>query len=568
MRLLVPARMSLVLRRITSSPMYAAAAAAPRKNRSKRVAASSEPFAAAPKRVPASAAEAAVKQRKHDKKEVAAPAATFVPSMSQSQVLQQLWELSKTEEYLPFPGETRVKQSRIKAYSAHNDFPTVVKLLEEYDQSEDDKQKIHIVNLLPHVMWSAVRAKSLGALPPSILQWIEDKMIQLSNVNPQTKELMIWLLSILRDDWPQLLQLLHESCSKRGVVGPEMRGKDALRHLALTYLQAGKEEEFKLLWTMPVIPSLDDNDGVQDAALVHHAMLRSVPEGKPNPEMLRWYAQSLAKYQRMPIEEEPMFTTMVEPMIRALGGKIEKWAENDQRMERLRKWRDDYGDLELRNLVSSLIDFMDSINSSSDDGSLEDLRRLGGILNRLSREQTRGKNTIVIDWLNLCEEGDWNKNPLNLVPHHSLVVVGQENLRGECHAASPVENKRIRVLDLTLMNDMNELNSDICSYILAVVSRGHLLTNDTRMKSFKFFRHYLENKSKDAKQSFLLKDYLNYAVLRHDHKQTIQLPVDHSRAAQWIDTEKKELAFTVARKPNSSWNNPFRYFDYYSIHID
>ncbi|GMR52507.1 hypothetical protein PMAYCL1PPCAC_22702, partial [Pristionchus mayeri] len=430
-------------------------------------------------------AAAATEKRRQGKKEVAAPAALF-SSMPQSQLLQKLWELSKArEKSLPGMSEEQSRHATVNTFSALNDFPAISKFLEEYDKIEQDSRKIPIEELVYDAIWSAVRAKSLGALPPSTLKWIEDSVIRLSEPISEQKESLIWLLSILRDDWSKLLQLQQESTSQKGRVGPEIKREETLRHLALTYLQAGKKEEFRLVFLFHY-----DEGGMRNAALLHHAMHRSVP--KSDPSMLRWYAESLAEYQRVPIKKVPNFTTLMEPIIRLLGGKIEKWAENDRRMERLRKWRGDFNDSELDELTHSLLDFIKYLIVDKKRGTLEDLERLERLLTRLKEKKRKGEETVVIDWLNLCGANHRPVMPIdNLLPSYSLVVVGRERAEGAWAPRSPRESERIKVMEVTAKREKKQELDDVCSLILTVATRGFLLSNDRTKPHIEEFKEYL-----------------------------------------------------------------------------
>ncbi|GMR50260.1 hypothetical protein PMAYCL1PPCAC_20455, partial [Pristionchus mayeri] len=293
-------------------------------------------------------------------------------------------------------------------FSARNDFTKISELLEEFDKSEHANQLGPNVTLIHEVLWSGIRAKSFGSLPPSTLKWIEDSIMQLPEPPHPTKESMIWLLAILRDDWLLLQQLQEESSREKEKIGPEVGREETLRHLALAYLQAGKKDEFRSLWTLSGTPPLDEDDQLRNAALLHQAMQRSVSKGESDPAMLRWYAESLTEYQRTPIEEEPQFKTIIEPMIALLGGKIERWTEKDPRMEKLRKWRDDYEDCEMDKLTHSLLDYMEHEITVKNQGSLDDLTRLERMLARidpmkgLRRMEVKEKQqTIVVDWLNI-----------------------------------------------------------------------------------------------------------------------------------------------------------------------
>ncbi|GMR52506.1 hypothetical protein PMAYCL1PPCAC_22701 [Pristionchus mayeri] len=537
MRLLVPTRMSLALRRATSSPVPAAT----RNQHSRGAAAQSVP---------------------------------------QQELLQQLWELSKTQverESFPQCLSGIWLAPAVKSFSARNGFTDISKLLEDSDKSEYKLKQGPNATLINEVIWSAIRAKSFGALPPPTLKWIEGEIMQLPEPLPTTKESIIWLLSILRDDWPHLQQLQQESISQKGRVGPEIKREETLRHLALAYLQAGKMEEFRSLWTSSRTPLLDGEDQLRNSALLHHAMLRSVLKGKSDPAMLRWYAQSLVEYQRTPIEEEPQFKTMMEPMIRLLGGKIEKWAKHDPRLEKLRKWRVDYEDCEMDKLIQSLLDYMKHAIFVKKHGSRNDLNRLERMLARLEpmkrMEGKEKRKTVVVDWLNLDAGGGLYRQTCvdmdSFFPQCSLVVVGREKgYRGDSTPRSPKESERIKVMEVTAKREKKQELDDVCSLILAVATRGYLLSNDRTKPHIQGFKEYLQSESNDQNLSTLFENYLNDAVVRHDGSRLIEPMVDHSRAAQWIDKEKKELAFTVARKPYSRWTHPFRYFDYYSLHID
>ncbi|GMR52509.1 hypothetical protein PMAYCL1PPCAC_22704, partial [Pristionchus mayeri] len=540
-----------------STPVSSAAGAAQRKNRSKRIAVSQEPFTA-PKSSPGFAA-ASDRQRGDGKKEVAAPAAFFV-SLSLAQVLQQLWEMTKARDRRLL----QLRQARhttIKTFSAVNDFPAISKFLKEYDRTEQNARKIPIEELVYDAIWSAVRAKSLGVPSPYILQWIEDKVIRLPEQNPEKKESMIWLLSILRDDWSLLEQLLQESYDKNRRVGPEIRREETLRHLALTYLLAGKKTEFRSLFTMPII-----RGGICNAALLHHAMHRHVP--KSDLVMLRWYANSLAISQTGPIEKVPHFTTVMEPMIRHLGGRIEKWTENDPRMEKLRKWRGDFNDSELDELTHSLLDFMKYLIVDKNRGTLEDLERLERMLARLKEQKRKGDETVVIDWLNLCWKSEQPHPVINLLPSYSLVVVGRESSPYGRAVRSPEESTRVKVMEVTSTRERKHEMDDICALILAVATRGYLLSNDVPKDHIKRFRLHLRLNLKDVNQATLFEKYMSNALLMWDNKKILP-PVDHSRAAQWIDNEKKELAFTLARRPHfAKPRYPYRIFEYYSLHVE
>ncbi|GMR52505.1 hypothetical protein PMAYCL1PPCAC_22700 [Pristionchus mayeri] len=447
MLLLVPARMSLALRRITNTPVSAAADATKRlesalKRSKKKVAAAVEPLAA-PKLQP----------------------------------LQEMWELSsnqkqkmrkkKVEDCMNAADKGRLGSDNwlptlIRILCSNNDFA----FLEGDHRSELDKLDPQ-VEMVHALIWSAVHAKSLGALPPSVLNWIEDALKRLPETHPSKEETIIWLLSILRDDWPQLQQLQEESCSKNGKVGPEIKREGTLRYLALTYLQAGKKEEFRSVWSSFGISPVHLDDQQPTTALVHHAMMRSAEDGQSDPAMLQWYAESLVEYQRTPIEEEPQFKTMMEPLIRALGGKIEKWTDNDPRIERLSKWRDNYNDDELDKVTQSLRDYIEHLMIVEKQVTMpEDLHRLDRMLSRLREEAKGGERTIVINWMDLRNDatsrgGEWNEHMKSkkisekFLPSFRLIAVTREwrSPEDKLTPPRPLESERVEVMELTSKSD-------------------------------------------------------------------------------------------------------------------
>ncbi|KAF8367157.1 hypothetical protein PRIPAC_84986 [Pristionchus pacificus] len=535
------------------------------------------------------------------KKSAATAAGSSSAELQRQQQLQQLWELSKgMKEMEPFSkkamkkledGEGAMNVSHlpliVKNMSSSNDFAALSRILGGLLKEE----KVRNVRVVNEVIWAAVLAKSLGVLPPSILVWIEDTVRHLGEPIPAMKESMIWLLSILRGDLQQLQQLQQDSCSKRGVVGPELEREKTLRHLALSYLAAGQGDEFRQvcselpccfavsltlqsgaklsLWTSSKTPLMEEDEHLghqHTAALLHHALLRSAGSRKPDDSMLRWYAESLVAHQRTPIPENPHWQTMMTPVVSAFGGKIEKWKEGDVRVKKLRKWRDEYDDSELDKLVVSMLDHMKSL-ISNEYGSSEDLRRLEKMLARVKRKDGGHGRTVVVDWLNLRGVNDEDMKMDSFLPSHSLIVVGREKSgAADCTIHPPKESKRIKVMKVTKKTQRKQEVDDICSMVLAVATRGHLLSNDKTRPHVSYFREYLRDESRDVSQSILLQNYLNDAVVRHNGCQMIQPVVEYSRAAQWIDENKKELAFTVGRKPKDE-DSPFRVIDHYSLHI-
>ncbi|GMS99686.1 hypothetical protein PENTCL1PPCAC_21861 [Pristionchus entomophagus] len=531
-------------------------------------------------RVPGiSAAKRAHKQ--HSKPSAAAAA----PSNTES--LQQLWELSKSREEIDALAKRDAEDIKkgvfkkpadkyfnnlIKNLSDVNDFSSLEKLLTASAECMQNEGKVPNERLITEVLWAAASAKSLGAFPPSILDWIEEAVRHLPEPFPAVKEQMIWLLSIIRGDLSMLQQLQRESSSKGERVGPQIEREKILRYAALAYLEAGNKEEFRSLWTSSDSPVIIEENARVYSAMMHHSLLRREKSEKPDSAMLRWYADTLVGHQRTPIDQQPEFETMMKPMIRFLGGEIEKWEIDDKRTKKLRKWRGDYDDSELNTLLLAMLEYMRHRIVNDKHGSLEDLRKLEQMLARLDKNDERKKDTVIVDWLNFAGSGRprmWMRHfDENILPSHSLIVVGREKWnRDDLTPRSPNENKRIKVMEVNAKREKRQEMDDVCSIILAVATRGHLLSNDMVRPHVDGFKKYLTSKSKDICQSILLNNYLNDAVLRHGND-CIQPVVDHSRAAQWIDKKKNELAFTVSRKTKKKViESPYRLIDYYSLYI-
>ncbi|GMS99688.1 hypothetical protein PENTCL1PPCAC_21863, partial [Pristionchus entomophagus] len=170
---------------------------------------------------------------------------------------------------------------------------------------------------------------------------------------------------------------------------------------------------------------------------------------------------------------------MMVPVIRSFGGKIEMWNEDDKRKDKLRKWRDDYDQSELDNLLKSMLDYMRHRIEVDKHGDIRDLITLKRMLSQLNHDSTNG-GVVVIDWLNMPEmhankfkSGSIN----NFLPSYTLVIVGrQRSNAGDLTPRPPSENERIKVMEVSAKNEMKQEVDDLCSVILAIATRGHLLS--------------------------------------------------------------------------------------------
>ncbi|GMT26991.1 hypothetical protein PFISCL1PPCAC_18288 [Pristionchus fissidentatus] len=475
--------------------------------------------------------------------------------------------------------------------SARNDFETLSQLLQQHSKLlEREKDTVVGVRLVTSVLSAASHAKSLSSLPPSILKWIENAVQSLAEPPEKQRELMVWLLAIVRGDLPMLQQLQKEGGGAKnegGGVGPVIEKEKTLRQAALTYLEEGGNEQFRSLWSSSGSSLIGEEENEQTSALVHHGLLRRFQRGKPDPSMLRWYATNLASDQRTPIPSQPQFDTMMVPVVSALGGRIDKWTKGQlaKKESKLRRWRSAYSDVVMEDLKRAMIEYLKHSIVVEKRGSMEDLRRLEKLLDRLHSDDERGggrgkdeekrrKKWVVVDWLNLCSfEKSFDSK--TFLPSHSLVIVGRDSNQGEGINQPPKETERIKTMSVTRKKEKIQEVDDVCSIIVAVATRGHLLSNDKTRPHVTGFEKYLrESSSFDVRLSRVLRDYLNDAVVTHSGQGSgsrgggaLQPVVDHSRGAQWIDNKKKELMFTVARKNRVS-TAPFRYIDYYSLHID
>ncbi|GMS98220.1 hypothetical protein PENTCL1PPCAC_20395, partial [Pristionchus entomophagus] len=109
---------------------------------------------------------------------------------------------------------------------------------------------------------------------------------------------------------------------------------------------------------------------------------------------------------------------------------------------------------------------------------------------------------------------------------------------------------------------------NLCTLMLAVASRGHWLGNGGISYDYMAdFWHYRKKISIEMSQAILLRNYANDSVLRYSSSGVVQT-VDHSRAPQFIDQEKKELAFTVSREiEDLPPKHPYKSIEYYSLHL-
>ncbi|GMS99687.1 hypothetical protein PENTCL1PPCAC_21862, partial [Pristionchus entomophagus] len=125
--------------------------------------------------------------------------------------LQQLWELSKLSDKVDLATKRDMKEASegrmsedmerrlditVKRLCDCNEFMSINKLLKAYDQFLQNNEKAPCDKVVGEVLWAAALAKSMGTLPPSILDWIEKAIRRIPEPIPMKKEQMIWLLSI------------------------------------------------------------------------------------------------------------------------------------------------------------------------------------------------------------------------------------------------------------------------------------------------------------------------------------------------------------------------------------